>query len=623
MMRAMDLSDPRSLTWLALACTLGCAAPAARTTPAPSTTEPRFDGRLPASLLQDEKAVARSASVLMPEWEPDSLSVLGPLGPDVVAWGTDPVHASDDELARRARTYRELGVRHLAVNTWMLTATADVLRREPRYVDASCVDVTGERIVPSWLEGPGDGVKDYWGCTNHPLFRELLREQVRRGIASGADMLHLDDHLGSAAAADFAGGCFCAHCLEGFRGWLARHHDGAELRALGIDDVASFDYRAYVRAAGIALRSDYLARKHELSLYPLFLRFQRAAVAGLVAELKALAAEVAGEAVPLGLNAYNLSPTQLANTHLADYFANEVEHRGQEDLVPPFVFKLGDALGRPVFATASGGDWAAVAKRSEVTRVRHWIATAYAFGHHFMYAYKKWAFDEQAGTIWYDTPLATYEPLVSFAHARRALLDGYEPVAQLALVYENAAALAEDWSIREAARSLHDRNVPFALVAAGDELLQHALSGDDFAAFERVVMLEPSRLEGPQARVVEQLRAEGRAVSFAEIEARVQPWLRVEGTERVWLLPRRAGAGDDAPLVVHALNRAYDEGGDRMLARGPFRVVVARALLGARRGRVVLHAPLAGSQAVVTRSDDAGLTIEVPGLEQWAILEIR
>jgi hypothetical protein len=199
-----------------------------------------------ASLLQRD--LKRSYIALMPEWRPDDIGAFRPLRPSVVAWGNDAVHSRNNlqPLEKLARDYRELGIQLQSCNVWMLTATARVLHDEPQYRDAVCVDIAGQRIVPGWLDSNYKGVKPYWGCTNHPLFRRQLAERVRIGIASGANMLHLDDHLGTSAAANHSGGCFCDFCLKGFRAWLQQNLTPSELAAKGIVDLKNFDYRARV-----------------------------------------------------------------------------------------------------------------------------------------------------------------------------------------------------------------------------------------------------------------------------------------------------------------------------------------------------------------------------------------
>ncbi len=402
-----------------------------------------------------------------------------------------------------------------------------------------------------------------------------------------------------------------------------------ELARKGVADVARLDYRAMVRDAGFTTREAYKkgfwARK--VPLRDEFLAFQRDAAAAFVKELGDIAAEVAGERVPVGTNAYNLSPTQISDSHHADYFANEVQHWGVEDRVPPFVYRLGDALGKPVFSTGAGHGWASVEKTGSVVRVRRWIVTAHAFGHHFMHAWKRWGFSKETGTRWCVTPIAMFEELCGFITGNAELFDDYEPVAQVGLLYSNRACLRNKWEVREAARALHYANIPFALAVAGDDWLKRELTEAELSRFELVVVPEPAMLEGAQAELVESWRRKGKAVTWtntADVLARVRPLVAIEDAPKVWALPRRILARPRAPVVVHLLNQDYDDKADAMRARSGFRVHVRGALLpeGARR-KATLFAPGAEPKLLDAAAEADGLAVTVPTLDLWAILKIE
>jgi hypothetical protein len=562
---------------------------------------------------------------------PNDTNDFAPLRPSVVAWGNDPVYAggNPEPARRRVRQFKAIGVKLMATNVWMLTATDRVLHDKPEYRTAVCLDVAGERIVPPWLDSSYKGVRPYWGCTNHPLYRKQLVERLMDGFAAGANMLHLDDHLGTSAAANHSGGCFCERCMSGFREWLRGKLSREELARKGVADVGTFDYRAMVREAGFATREAYKrgfwARK--VPLREEFLAFQRDAAAAFVKELGDIAAQVAGERVPVGTNAYNLSPTQISDSHHADYFANEVQHWGVEDTIPPFVYRLGDALGKPVFSTGAGHGWARADETGCVVRLHRWVATAHAFGHHFMNAWKRWGFSKETGTRWCVTPVAMFEELCGFITGTPELFDDYEPVAQVGLLYSNRAGLRNKWGVRDAARELHYANVPFGLAVAGDDWLKRELTEEELARFELVVVPEPAMLEGAQAELVESWRRKGKAVTWtnpADVLARVKPFVAVENAPKVWALPRRIPSRPAAPVVIHLLNQDYDEKADAMRAAVGFKVRVRSALLPkGTMHRTTLFAPGAEPKRAAIAVEGDSLVVTVPALDLWAILKIE
>jgi hypothetical protein len=574
----------------------------------------------------------RSQVALMPEGEPESVAVLKPLGAEVVAWGADAVHYLNRPEAYRERmqAYRELGVQLLACNVWMLTATPRVLHADPRFQDAVCVDIDGTRIIPRWLDGSYQGVPSYWGCTNHPLFRAQLIARAQTGIAAGANLLHLDDHMGTAAAAEHSGGCFCADCATGFAQWLEANRSAEERTQLGLPADQPFDYPTFLRAAGLSSRALYDAalREQRVPLRAEFLMFQREAAVAFVRELAAVAAATAGRPVPVGVNSWNLAPTQLATAHAADYFSNEISHYGVEDLEAPRAYLLADVLRKPVFSTGTGEDWIEVMQHGDVTRVRRWIATAHAFGHHFMYAYRKWGFSEATGTQWYQTPIETYAPLYQFITSHPSLFDHYEAAPQVGVLYDNRSRRAGRADVGPIVRALHDAHYSVGLAVAGDEWLQHELDEAQLERFELLIVPTGVQLAAPAAAVLERWRNDGGTVlewtDVEAVQARLEPRVQVRSSGRVWALSRVRNDLGPARTVVHLLNQQAATDGDAMMPSGPVQLALRTDRWVNRRPKTAtLHAP---DQPPLTLPidyvGDRGV-VTVPSVDVWAVLALE
>ena len=555
------------------------------------------------------------------------------LQPSVIAWGGDPVRQLDDleSFRNTLEQYAENGVILNASNVWILTATNKVLHDEPRYQKAVCVDIAGTPIVPFWREDVFyNGVPDYWGCTNHPLFRAQATERVVAGIRSGANMQHIDDHLGTYASCFMEGmaGCFCDYCMKGFRNWLANGYSESELNAKGIENPKAFDYAGFLRSRGIKNRDIFLeARtKEEIPLWEDFLDFQREAAAEFVKELGTAADRTAGKDIPIGVNAYNLAPKHLSTSHYADYFCNEVQHYEQEDLVPPVSYMLGTALGKPVFATGTGVCWVHAQRDESVTRVRRWIAGAYSFGHYFMYSNSQWGFTEETGTISYQVPLSIYEPLCSFITENKNLFDGYEAVAQVGLLYDNAACNDGNWWVRQVNRDLHYANIPTALVIKGDKRLRFSITPEQLEEYDLLLVPKGSLTEEPLNELVKTAREQGKLMEWTgidELVARIDPHIKLTHGEKIWTLPRRKNSKKGSELVIHLLNQDYDPDNDRMNKKTNFDLFVGQELTGGNpAGSAWIYSP--GSQPVELEVEQAagGARINVPDLDLWAIVKI-
>ena len=596
----------------------------------------------------------RSHIALMPEGWPESAEAFRPLSPGVVAWGDDPVFFGDDQerMRQRVEQLRSIGVELIASNVFMLTATSRELRQHPELREAVCVDVAGEPIIPSWqMDSFQEGMPNYWGCTNNPAFRQQVRERVTQGVSAGANMLHLDDHMGSHASILDGGGCFCEHCLAGFRQWLRDRYSEEELAGKGIGDIASFDYRQMVREAGFdtreALRKGAGRRTAPRRAAPLagdFIAYQREAAVDFVRELGELAAEVAGKPVPVGVNAWNLEPIQLADSHQADYFANEVQQLEEGGKVPPLVYKLAEALGKPVFATGTGENWSFVSERGAVTLVRRWIATAHALGQHFMYSHNKWCWSKEKGTHWYTTPIETYLPVCRFIAQNAELFDEYEAVAQVGVLYSDRACYERHWEVRDACWGLLNANIPFGIAVAGGDWLRHELTEAELSAFEVLVVPEPAMLDGEQERLVSswarrgkehgskvvkwESAGEGGGARAAQVASRVVSLVSLRSGDGVWVLPRKIPGRRGAPVVVHLLNQDYDADADAMREKRSITVGLGEGLFdGAEVAGVTYLTIDAEPKALPFRKERGskergGIEVTVPELDLWGILRV-
>jgi len=259
--------------------------------------------------------------------------------------------------------------------------------------------------------------------------------------------------------------------------------------------------------------------------------------------------------------------------------------------------------------------------------VRRWIATAHAFGHYSMYAYKKWGFSKETGTRWYMTPIETYEPLCRFITDNAELFDDYKPVAQVGVLYDNRACGENRWGVRKVCRALHDANVPCGLAVAGDGWLKHGLTRAKLERFEIVVVPADAELEGRQAALVGDAEKRGRAIRWAGVEdvrGRLSPMLSARDADRVWTLPRRKAGRTDAPTVIHLLNQDYDAGSDRMRKKAGFTVFVDNQLSGGRpAGEAVLFTIGGKPQSLPVSRRGDGIAVTVPELDLWAILRVR
>jgi hypothetical protein len=540
-----------------------------------------------------------------------------------VAWGG----ASPDKV----REAQDMGI-HYAASTWALTAGAENLHKRSDLRDAVCKDILLEPIVVPWLwDHTYEGTPSYFGCTNNPTFRKFTRDRVISAVKTGADGLHIDDHLGSAGSF-WHGGCFCDFCVRGFREFLKaqEYRNELEKNKIEIDD---FNYRDFLRER-VSTREEYKKRRGELPLTELYWLYQVKSAAAFVSELRKLAEDVKGSTVTCSANTFMPNPVHLVVTTNLTHCVCETEFRPGDknppDASPVAAFKLMDAVGKPMAATASGWNWAyAHAHNNAVGLVRLWIAESYALGHRLMVPHRKWAFTQEKGTHWYQSKPEDFAYLYQFIRENADLFDGYEPYSQIALVFCNKSV--RHYGIgrfQEACKQLADANLLFSVVIAGDNWVEDRLTIDALKRFDTVVVPEPAELSGVQKEVLQKWenvkgRKVNRIASANDVEAinSGSSPVRVTGPPNIWVLPRLR---PDSSLVCHILNRNYDSEKDSVVPARDVAVLLGAPLIaGGDTCSCKLISP--GKDTIQLDAELRGdrLYVPIPELGVWSLLIVE
>jgi hypothetical protein len=522
------------------------------------------------------------------------------------------------------------GVRLFATSVGFLTEASRTIDFSPDFLDAACRNFEGRPFAVPWLwDHKHKGQPAWWWCTNSPLYRRYLDMRLVEVMKAGPDGLHIDDYRGASGAVTWLSACFCRHCMAGFREYLGKAVPKEKLATLGISDLGGFDYRQFLLDRGVK-PENYQQRRASLPLAAEFLDFQVQANTAFVAGYRRRAEELAGHPLALCVNSGLDDAQALAIAPHLSYFCCEVDHAASSrapPMHPVCVYKLADGLDRPVAATASGWDWAYVAEHKLPGLVRTWIALSYAHGQNFMAPHHQWCYTNEKGTHWYTGPAEEYAWLYQFVRRSARLLEGYEAVAPLAVVYDNAARRRGRGDIQPICTALARRNIPFTVVVAGDDWLDYRLDGDRLARFKAVVVTKDLALEGRQRELVEKARAEGRVVVWPD-EARLEKLLpgavQVEGTDQVTVVVRASTDNARAPLAMHLLNRGYDTEKDALRPLAGFAVRLRHDLLGGRGfTQARLYAPRAEPLRLEVVANGEHTVVKVPGLDLWSIVELN
>jgi hypothetical protein len=554
------------------------------------------------------------------------------LGATVVSWGGRPNPEREGALnwyLNRVRAARAMGIRYLPGAAFR-TAFAGMIDYDENFMDSVCRALDGEPILVPWLwDHEHKGHPAYWFCTNAPGYRAYLRYQMARAFEAGADGLHIDDY-GGTFGTQSQGGCFCRYCMAAFREYVKANVPAERLAELGIEDLDAFDYGEFLRGRGVTtedFRRQAASGTEKLPLSHTFLAFQLEASVDWVAQYRRYCEGLAGHPLALCVNSSVSSPQSLRVAPVVTFFSGEVRHDAEQgglSATPLWTYKLCDAVARPMVATAAGQDWAFVNERGKPGLVRAWIAQAYAFGHQFMPPVHQWCYTKEKGTHYYDPPTEEFAGICRFVREHAALLDGYEAVASVGLLYSNAAVRRYQWQVREACKALALANVPFRLVLAGDDWMTDRLEADDLAGLKALIYTEPTFLDERQQAVLD-AAADVRVLwpDSARLAQLAPPMVEVAGADNVTVVPRAKPGDGRAPFVCHLVNRNYVLETDSAAPQREFVVRLSDDLFGAPIAGATLYAP--GREPVVLAVDraDGAIRLTIPELDLWAVVALE
>jgi len=555
----------------------------------------------------ERRALKRSDVVSM--YEADRQTYLD-YGITVLAWG-DAVTPQLREAAAGVKVFGSVG---------MVTEFSQYYERFPQtYEQGLCRDIDGRPVKVPWLtDHQHKGIPYWWCCTAQPLFRQYLRERVIETVRSGADGVHIDDHMGTAGGL-WLGICFCDRCVDGFRDYL-RTLGAGDLQRMGIERVNEFNYRDEVKRWLATGGTTPASQVTQHPLWPQWTIYQCRAAARWMQELRELAARTAGRDVPFGANAGLLWPRHLSDYRTLDLFSAETDHHAADrkltDL-PLVAYRMADAVQRPYAATASGGDWAFIKEQNLPGLVRGWIALSYAAGHCFMAPHRQWCHTPEKGTHWYDGPKEKFAPLYQFVGRNADLFDEYQAHADLGIVLPHRAFVKDPQRWFDICSKLAARNISYQLLLGGDEIVDHPLTASGLDACRAVLIPVREELLAADRKLVEQRETKGACfATVPEALARVSPAVRIEAEGQVRALPRvKRGSA-----VVHLLNYGYDPASDDVRPLRGVRIQVdlsALGVAGATTCRWVT--PDADPIELPVNSD----IVQVPTLGLWGLLVIH
>lgn len=412
-------------------------------------------------------------------------------------------------------------------------------------------DLDGNKNMPTWMvtfRPP-----HYTGCCNHPAFREIFFADAKTLVDMGVDMLHVDDSAMNASWVNWAGVCFCEHCRTGFREYLRRVHPAAELQVLGIADIATFDYRAHLKANGVADAATYRKQFRNLPLTPDFLAFQVEGTRAFYREFRArLDAWSPARHIAISVNEGVPMPAADTNGRLV-----------HADLVD---FYHGEAYDRTFAVNLTGG------KTAEALGLQHvstpvlqgvgdgvrTLALAYALGQLQLVPWDVYMGSDETGSLpRYFGRREDFGAYYDLIHGQPQLFDSARSLAAVGVLVN--ADVEETTRVTRFCERLAAQQVPFHLVVCGTRQARIALREADLRCLRVLVALSPpDSLAADDRACLDRVLAERRLRRVGPevgldmfLAERGLDTLRFEGPPGIYLFPRRSA---DGTVLIHVVN---------------------------------------------------------------------
>lgn len=337
--------------------------------------------------------IIRHSDSDMVSWYPPGQHTLDPKdfrkwGATLVTWGLDTVFTGTENvpqpLSEVVKAARDGGVRAYLANLDMCSAQPWNLAKTPELCEAIARDVDGNGLVVPWFPAVADGVPAYEGCLNNPVYQENVRERVREAKAAGCKGLHVDCANGVMGVFRRHGGCFCKHCMEGFKKSVVQKYSRQQLSAAGIHDIDSWDFAAEVkRAASTKEQLVKMTRngqiERQIPLFGDYRAFLNQSYVDWLEELGQLTKQLGGPDAGFSINHGRVEPW-LTVSSFADFFTCEMRHHTERRLIPSSIigqYRAAESLDKMLSVTAGTvHDWWQPAKGGMDNLVAMWVAFA-------------------------------------------------------------------------------------------------------------------------------------------------------------------------------------------------------------------------------------------------------
>ena len=286
---------------------------------------------------------------------------------------------------------------------------------------------------------------------HHPLWIKQLVEFGKLAIDLGADGLQIDGFAPGARLIELRpGGSFDPRTMRDFREYLAQNFSATQLRNLGIRNIDTFNYGAWIRARGMEdTWNDFPLRGLAAAFYVYEYRYGKSVLREYRQELRDYARSTYGRNFVLSNNVAELvfHTTDVSDFIISEFFYFELRSRHSTDLAASLVKMMRAASDAPVVVLPEflRSRPRAVPPIQNRNLIRFALADIYGAGGTATYG-ENWLnhLAEVGGGLKSILPdLAVVSQVNSFILDHPDLHESLEPLADVAVVYSSGSHFNE------------------------------------------------------------------------------------------------------------------------------------------------------------------------------------
>ena len=481
-----------------------------------------------------------------------------------------------------------------------------------------------------------NGHQHCWQSHHGPEFLAWLKYQVDRLLVAPITHIMFDSQTSATRTLNWYGGDFSKHSIAGFRNYLAQKFTTEELKNMGVNNVNTFDFGVYIKNQGYNVNSYKQSVSDIQNTRPLcaeFVYYQRHRLNEVMEELLAYI-DVLAPDVPVGATTSMMEPRGYIFSDRLDYLAGELSHTvGPADGVPfnPVShYKAAEAVGKTLILFPYPSAWKTIRDRNNPRHARTWIAQAYAMG----------AIFSIPGNIWmnpgsWDPGWENYYDVYQFVRKNEKLLDNYGPVSNVGFVYPVLASIKggmDGSDITQAStKNLIERNFSFDYLIFGDPGYPVSPTVDKLNQYDVLVTDgESGRLSPEQNQLLasaspDVILINDISVIINRVKGKIDVLIGNEGIQnsRISAFPRKS-ADENAPYVVHLINRKYNSTTDRSVTHNNVSIKISRGLFDKPVTSARFHLVDSNSKDVTLQIDGQGnVTVDIGTFDRcWGLVEL-